>query len=510
MPNLALSQATATAHFDRWLHPDRMAIQLMDLVNLYTIAGVYVRQDGGFTTAGVRQITSWSLTGAVLGETGRNTDASGRLYVRITANGGNWDIHVYKALAAASEVMTATAVAAGATATLAAANSSGLSGTCVLGASPAAIANDTYSLQLYLDWPTYLKQVADGTQAEDGEIRNAVQTLVSKVGATLKGLVASLNRINEGGAYLQQMRRIWQAGAEGDAGFLAKSATADADGTVTVTADGAFERMRYNWAANTTVQKVAVNTIAAASATEQISGGGDIAVTFGTPGPNLEPGLLEAVCVEATLPDQKFRVTFTPTDGTGQKTGKNLLVVGAVWDDPEIPIQISAVNVYALVDTNGDGVANLAAASNFSFQGVTSDNTDDGLLYWTITASGGSWIVAFYSDSSRTLKVAQSPATATGAVFTATPQNRSGLTVTGKVGSGPTTTRTGTMDMQPLKAGTSTTAPDKFTSAITRSAHGIIQDCARDFHGWKLNDGGSPTFPDTFLAKGAQFIDGNP
>lgn len=508
MPNLALSQGTATAHFDRFLLPDRLAELLTDVLNLLTTSSVYIRQDGGYTTAGARQIVNLSLSGVVLGETGRNTDAGGRLWVRLTANGGNWDIHIYKAMTAQAgdEVATASDIADDATFTLTAANSSGITGSGKLTASVAAIAADNYALQCYVGFAEYARQVFNGTQQEDGDCLKEFTSAVGSLATSIEGAIARLNRLNEKGAFLKQTGRIWQAPS--DEPFLNKK-TENNDDVISVLADGVFERMRNNWDLNTTEQKVAVNTIAAAAVTEQVVGGGDIAVTFGTPGPNLEPGLLQGVCVEDTLPNQRFKITFTPTDGTGPISGRNLLTVGKVWDDPDIPIQVTAVNVYAKGGADGGDDNDVAAANLCQFINPTADNTIDGLLYWKVTGSTGAWITSFYKDSGFTQLVAVSPATAANAAYTATQQNRSGLTVTWTVGSAPTTAANGTIDMQPLKKGSSTTVPDQFTSVISRSALGRIQDSARRYHGWKYFQGSGPTFADTFIDKGARWIDGH-
>ena len=55
---------------------------------------------------------------------------------------------------------------------------------------------------------------------------------------------------------------------------------------------------------------------------------------------------------------------------------------------------------------------------------------------------------------------AKSPAVAAGAPFTATQQNRSGLSISWRAGSSPTNASTGDLDMNPLKKGSSTVPPE--------------------------------------------------
>lgn len=506
MPDYAVSQTVASAHFDRLLQPDRKAALIEDVLDLFESTAPRVRQDGGLV-AGVRMITAWVISGVNLSDLSKNTDASGRLWVRVTANGGNWDIHVYKALSAASEVMTATNVAAGAAATLAEANSSGMSGTCLLGSNAATIAADTYSLQLFLGFAEMDRQIYNGVHQEDGELLAAQQALNTQIVRALDGLLTACNRSPESASFRKQMGRLWYV----DPALPYKSEATEIDeGAVTVTPDSALERLRQNWAANTTVQKVAVTTIAAGSASYAGSNSGASTATLGSPGPNLEPGTVQAVCVVEgpSFDDIAFDVSFVPTDGKGAIRAKNRLTVSKTWDDPNIPISISLRPTYLLSGDDGDGTDVAAASSITAMTGLDADNSDDGKLYGLVSGTSGAWVYKFYSDSSRSLLVAQATAVAANAAFQATSRNKSGVTVGWVAGSAPADGDTFAIDMQPHKKGTSTTAPDSFTIAITRSALGRIQDTARRYHGWKYHQASSPTFADTFLARGSLFLDG--
>lgn len=507
MPNQAVSQTVASAQFDRFLQPDRKASLLEDLFYLFSTNTAYVRQDGGYTTAGVRMLTAWSLSGVNLSDLDKNVAADGRLWIRVTANGGNWDIHIYKALAAASEVATATNVAAGAVATLTAANSSGLTGSCTLAASIAAIANDTYSIQVFLGFGQMDRQILNGLHQEDASILDEQLALNTACADALAGLMAQCNRSAESAKMLEQLGRLWVVNPR--IGFLAKTVVND-DGVVSVTVDGVFERFRQNWEDNTTVQKVAVTTIAAAAASYDAGNQGTSTAVLGSAGPNLEPGTIQAVCVEdgPSFDEVRFRVTFQPTDGTGPVDGKELLTVGKAWDDPDIPVSISLTFGYLLADDDGDGTDVAATTQITTMTGLTEDNSDNGKLYGKVVASGASFIYKFYEDSARTLLVAQSTAVAAATAFSATQQNRSGITIGWKSGTAPADADLFSIATRPHKKGDSTNAPDQFTIAITRSALGRIQDTARRYHGWKYHQASSPTFADTFIQRGSLFIDG--
>ena len=509
MPDYAVSQTVASAQFDRFLQPARMGSILEEMSNLFLRNTAFVRQDGGYTTAGVRMLTAWTLTGVNMSDAGRNVTDGGRLWIRITANAANWDIHVYKATGAASEVATATNVAAGAVATLAAANSSGLTGSVTLAATIAALAADTYSLQVFLGYPEMVRQIFNGVHQEDGACATALLAEIARMGADLDGMSLRAAGLARTVNMMKQLGRIWVIPAE-RIQFLTKQATPDA-GTITVTVDGAFERFRQNWKDNATIQKVPVTTIAAAAAAYAATNLGTSAATLGTPGPNLEPGTIQGVCTKSGPGDEtEFEITFTPTDGTGPIVGRNKLTVGKSWDDADIPVQISLA--FGYTKTNDADHTDVAAATSITgITGLTADNSDDGKLYGYVAASGASWIYKFYSASARTAAtlVAQSPAIATAAAFTATSMNGSGVQVGWVAGSGPIDADVFEIDQDPHKAGTSTTPPDQFTIAITRSALGWVQDLARRYYGWKFHAAAAPTFADTFGQRGALVMDGS-
>jgi hypothetical protein len=83
---------------------------------------------------------------------GTSTDEEGRVYIRIAANGSNWDINVYRSVSAANQVATATNVAASGTKALTATNSSGLTGSVTLGGSVSADTSDDIQCLILPDW----------------------------------------------------------------------------------------------------------------------------------------------------------------------------------------------------------------------------------------------------------------------------------------------------------------------------------------------------------------------
>lgn len=506
MPNIAVSQADATAHFDRWLMPDRKAQFLRDAFKLFSSSAILMRHDGGYTAAGARMIASLTLVGVVLAEALRNTDADGRLWVRVTANAGNWDVLFYKAKTAQAgdKVAEAINVAASATGSVVQGNSSGITGSITLGASIAAIANDTYSIQC---WPGFNAQdrgVFDQKQLEDGEMLDASLDFNASVAASLSDMITAAAALTESDPWNRLTGRIWKIPRS--LNFLNKEVRNNND-AIEVTVDGIMERLRQNWKDNTTEQKVSPTTLAASAVTYESTNLGVGVLTVGAIGENFEPGLVQLTCAEDDNPSApRFTVTFTPDDGTGDLIGQQKLTLFKVWDDPEIPIQLSLVPTFA---KSGDGGnVNLAVVADLSsISGMTAANSDDGVLYWKVRQSGAAFIFEFYSDSSRTKKVAQSPAVAAATVFTATPQNFSGLSISWKSGSAPVDLAVGSVDIQPFKKGSSGTPPDQMRFSVTRSAKGRIQEAMRENHAWKLWGEAGPTFADTFIDKGGAFFD---
>jgi hypothetical protein len=503
MPNAAVSQANATLLAERQIQADRKATLIEDVLNLFTKNTAYVRQDGGYGAGGVRMLTAWSISGVKIADGVRNLDASGALWVRVTANGGNWDIHVYKAVGAASEVMNATNVAAGATATLAQANSSGLSGSCLLSASVmAAIAADTYRLQVYLGYPEYDRQIFDGSQQEDGRIQNDQGAINKSIGAALLSLITQLNRSGESQNQLLQIGRIWQL--PGNLDYLDKTPTNNED-VVTVQTDGVLPRENQNWKDNTIVQSVAPQTFAAGAVSYASGNVGQGVLTVGAVGSNIKAGRIDVVCSQDTLPSQRFIVTFTPADGTSPIVGANPLTISASWTDPEIPVTLSLVPTYV---TTGATTQIASVANITAITGVTADFSNAGILYVKVVASGGGFIFQFYADSGYTLLVAQSPIVAANTAFMATEQNHSGITVGWKSGSAPTDGSLFNVNIQPFTKGSPTLPADSMSFTLSQTAAGRIQDMMRRYHDYKFYDGGSTTIPDTLLDKGGVFIDG--
>ncbi|HVY60915.1 MAG TPA: hypothetical protein VHF22_04645, partial [Planctomycetota bacterium] len=421
MPNISVTQDNATLSFDRLLQPDRKAAVLEDIFYFFARNKPYVRQDGGYTGAGVRMLTQWLLSGANLSEQGRNVDADGRLWVMIEDNGGGtWNIRLFKDAAGANEVARATGQAPNSTVSLVDYNNSGLSGTVRLGPTVVAVGVGTYAIQVFLGFAEYDRQVYSGEQ-EDGATLAEQAALNRAIATSLLGLIGRCNRsIETSRGLLPQLTRIWQIDSQ--ILFVDKQTRND-NNTITVLMDGILERLRQNWRDNTGgggIQSIAASAFAAAGGAVAASGNVGASVwTIGAIGENLVPGVLQAVCVEDTLPFQRFRVSFAPADGSAPIVGRNLLTIGFGWDDPDIPIAISTVPGY----TKSGADSKIAAVSEITgISGLTSDNSDNGKLYGKTVASGAAFLFKFYADSALTRLVAQSPVVAAGAAFQATSQ----------------------------------------------------------------------------------------
>ncbi len=494
MPNPAISQTEADRLFDRVLHALRKAEAVRELKERFESSDAKVIEWGDVND----NTTTWDLSGVELGV---NTDAAGRIFVRVTG-AGPFTVKGYKATGGGgSDEMFTGSGAADATVTLTAANSSGISGSVVLGSSPTADTSDNHKLRVLPGFDEHDRHVFDGAEDEDGKLRSAHQTFNESVVNSLQSLEDQAVALLESELAQDFISRVIKAASEDT---LSKVINVD-DDVVTLSVTGVVEDLREAMEDNTTEQKVAVTTLAAGSVTYDSGNSGAGTLTIGAVNPNLVPGTVTVKCSNESIPE-RFTVSFRPDQAFADKiTGQQDLVVGKGWIDPDLNISLTLNRTYDKNSTDGSNLEVAAVADITGVTGLSLDESDDGVLYGKIVANGSNWDVEFYKASGRTTAdlVAKATNVATGAVFTATQQNRSGLSIGWKVGSGPTNGNTFELDTNPFKVGP---PADVMTFAITRSAKGEIQDAWREHMGWYLHQGASPTIPDTLLQRGGRAI----
>lgn len=508
MSNPVQSQDTFDALFERLaliLGPGEMLEPLEELFSRAVVK--IIEHDPKENTTG------WTLTGVVPGV---NTDANGKLYVRFVADGGDWDVSVYKATGAGGGdlVASANAVADGAVATLAADNSSGISGSVTLDATVTADATDTHILECFIDWPTYSRSILDGSQAEDTEIKKALDTAYTSVASSIRAARQALASVLNAAAVRSLIARITKT--EATQAFLTKGVSVD-EGLVTLDVSGAAEDLRDAMQDNTTEQKVAVTTLTAGSVTADSGNAGLGTLTVGAISPNMVPCKVIATCVDEGMPDEEFEITALSSDGKTSLKGRSRLRVGREWNDPDLGVSLTLSRTYDKNSTDGTNVQVAAVSFITGVTGITADNSDDGTLYGKSVANGGTWNFEFYKASGLTAAdlVAKATAIAADGLFTATPSNQSGLQVGWKAGSTPTNGGTWQLDVNPFKKKRVGQGGDRFEFDISRSAKGAWQEAARKQFdrrivappatttGWYFHQGSGPTIPDSTLKRNA-------
>ncbi len=465
-------------------------------------------------------ITALTLTGA---DPGNNLSKAGELWVRFTADGGDWDVQFYKAAGAGGGDLVAStnATADGATVALAEENSSGLGGSVTLGASVTAVANDLYKLLVFVDYPARLPKVFTQTDSieEDKLSREIATALYSELAALDLAKIDACRRAitrfmlrspsppGSNGPNLLARGNVFNRVNE--TSLSAETSTTDGSGNVTRRRSGIFPIMAKNMEDETDGgEQDVVRRVTAASAgvfDSTNDGLGTVAST--TPTEKCPVGEWRYECEQGAdtgqIGSESFRWTFVATDGSGISLSGSGLRVERDYTPPR---GMSTLRLRRTYTKTGDGSnLNLAAVTTGLFSGETNANTDSGVLYWKIVANGSNWDVEFYKDSSRTSLVAKATNVATGAVLSATPQNASGLTVTWTVGSGPTATTTGTVDCNAFYTKNANNVPDKFrvTTSVTGTA-GLYQTILAEELDAMLNSdaSGSETIQDDWVKQG--------
>ncbi len=465
-------------------------------------------------------ITALTLTGV---DAGNNTSKAGELWARFTANGGDWDVSLYKAAGAGGgdEVASVTALADGGTSALTEENGSGLGGSITLGAAVVAVANDLYKLLVVVDYPARLPKVWTQVDAieEDKLSREIATALYAELAALDLAKIDACRRA----ATRFMLRSPSPPGSNGpnllargnvfnrvnETSLSAEVETVDGSGNVTRRRSGIFPTITKNMEDETDggEQDVVRRVVAASAGAFDAANDGLGTVASTTPMEKCPIGEwrfeCEAGANTVNLGSESFRWTFVATDGSGISLSGSGLRVGR---DDTPPRGMSTLRLRRTYSKTGDGSnLNLAAVTTGLFSGETNANTDSGVLYWKIVANGSNWDVEFYKDSSRTALVAKATNVATGAALQATAQNASGLTVTWTVGSAPVATTTGTVDCNAFQTKNSSNVPDKFrvTTSITGTP-GLIQTILAEEFDAQLNSdaSGSETIQDDWAKQG--------
>lgn len=510
MANLSHSQAEWTQFAGKEIGTLLLApARLLDFVRkVFALEDEWVANLNDATSA-TPHFTTCDLSGVSYGV---NTSIEGYLYVRIAANAGNWDVKLFKATGGggSDEVARATNVAAGATGTLVAQNSSGLTGTVKLGATIAGETNDRHRLYVIQAFKSRLRNVLTGGDEADAVNQSILASTYDDIATRLESAIGAI----EAAAALYFFSSAKARGAtflgKRDTALLTDTGKRDADGNVTRIRTGALERMSSAMRDETNggEQDIVKLIPAAGSVSYGSTNTGSGVLTVGTPTERCPPVRVVLTCVQGVDDDALGReefavdILFTEAGNARSQRADQNLRVGCAWAGP---FGLSGTLVRTLTKTGDGSNLHLAAMSNFSSVGENNENTDEGVLYWQVDGSAGAWIYSFYNSStySAASLVAQSATVAAGATFQATAQNGSGLVINGKAGSAPVDNTQGTLDLNGFYSDNGE-EPDSMEFSVTVPAGGEYQRLIRDVFGAELNSdtSGSESIPDTYAKQG--------
>lgn len=458
-------------------------------------------------------ISSITLSGVNFGT---NCTTEGRLYVRIVANGGNWDCNIYKATGGGGGdlVATATNVAASGTGTLTASNSSGLTGSVTLGSSITAETNDRHQLLCFPDFRQMLSYIFTGTDSiEDDEASrkaalDAYDRIASKLDEAIAELLLGVNRwaISAPGNPVARGNKF---GKTQETGLFADGPLDDGSGTITRGRTGLFEWLRLAMGDEATgsTQDLVKRTPSAAAGVFSSANTGSGTVASHTPGQQCPASIWRFVCVDDTIGSEKFRtiISRTRTGDDRVNTDSSLLTIRKAWSGP---LGFGPITLARTYTKSGDGSnVNLATVASLTVVGETAQNTNAGVLYWKIESNAANWDISFFNSStlhSSTL-VAKATNVATAAVFVAEPQNSSGLTVTWTVGSAPVTSTNSTLALNCFKTQNSQGVPDEFSVTVSVAASpGVYMSILADETNAALrgDTSGSESISDNYVKAG--------
>lgn len=450
--------------------------------------------------------SEWTLSGVKIGT---NTNEDGILYVRITdetPGAGQATVDLYKATGGGGGDKVATGSGAnGATIALAAANSSGLTGTVKLAAIGASESNDLHRLQVFPDWGLRAPIVWDNTNTADPESNRIFLATLPRVESLVElGITQVENGLREWLA--TRWAQLMQSGQTSPI----DTATELTDGLVEITYTGLLEDGRVNMRDEGTpaAQTIVKNVVAsgAGSFDSQNQGAGAMAA------PSMEewarPGTLSFSCVDSTIGAEEFSAALIDAvTGEAIQSERNLRVK-KTFADPILGVR-AAVLTRSMALTSGISANFSTTMTDHNITGETADNTNDGVLYLKIvagTVDPAKFCVEFYKASTYGTSeiVGRTDEGAANATVAINERKTSGLGGSFKLGSGPTAGHTGTLNLKVFKTKNTNGVPDKFEVAVTVTSRGEFQDHIAQSFQYALNSAasGAETIDDSYVSAG--------
>lgn len=449
--------------------------------------------------------SNWALSGV---DIGTNTDEDALLYVRITdenPGAGQALVELYKATGGGAGDLVATGSANdGATVTLAAANSSGITGTVDIGTVNASESDDNHRLRIFPDFAIRARQLfdfsEDGHQAALDAALDAFEEVREVIAGARDTILSAMD------IWLDKRLGSTMKASDPESGNLrVGKSVSNVSGVVTSKFVGLLEILRDNMEDETTpaAQTVIKATVSAGAGAFDGGNDGKGTAAAATLYEFAQDGLITFVCVDDTIGAEKFAASQRLDDTNEVLRAEQRLQVKKAWASPRLGVQsLTVVRTLSL-----SGAANdFGVVGDWSIDGEDEGSTDGGTIYLQIEESsgGGTFRVNGYSDSARTNKVFTTDYVAAGATpaIQAVGSNLSG---TAKVGAAPTDTNTGSINLQVFKKQNTAGVPDKFTVDITRSDAGIFQKLNAEELGYRYNSAasGAETIDDSYATAGS-------
>lgn len=450
--------------------------------------------------------SEWTLTGVKIGT---NTNEDGLLFVRITdetPGAGQATVDVYKTTGGGGGDKVATGSGAnGATIALAAANSSGLTGTVKLATIGASESNDLHRLQVFPDWGLRAPVVWDNTVSTDPESNRIFLAALPRAESLVESAIAQM----ENGLRSWLATRWAQLMKSGQSEPITNDTTTT-DGLVEVTYSGLLEDGRVNMRDETTpaAQTIVKNVVAAGAVSfdSQNQGAGAMSA------PSMEewaiPGTVRYECIDSTIGAEEFAVSIIDAV-TGEATkSENALRINETFADPLLGIR-AALLTRSIALPSGASTNFSTTMTDHNVTGETAENTNDGFLYLKVVAGTidpAKFCVEFYKASSYGTdeivgKTAEGAANATVAI---NERKTSGLGGTFKLGSAPAALGTGTLNLKVFKTKNTNGVTDKFEHAVTVTSRGEFQDGIAKSFSYALNSAasGAETLDDSYVSAG--------
>ncbi len=410
-----------------------------------------------------------------------NTALGFKLYARFTANGGNWDVALYRSTGGSNSVATVTNLADGGTAALVAANSSGISGSITLGAAVVGTSGDEIVVEAVLDYKKNLPKIFTQTDsiATDDRCRriwsaayDQVSTLQTQAINVLREALRQSQLAND--PVTGTIARGNEFNSANETSLVQDLEVRDGSGNVTRSLGGLVAVLSDNMADEGTggEQDVVRDVKAAGAGSFDAANTGLGSLASSTPREKSPVGVIRWRCDsgvdDGNLGSETFSGTFTATDGSGITFPVSGLMVEKLWTGPRgCLVQVRLRRTYT--KTNDGSNLNLAAVTTGIFTGENASNTNAGVLYWKVVTNGSNFDFEFYKDANLTQLVAKAANVAASAAINATEQNASGLTVAWTAGSAPVATTTGQVNCNGFVRRRSDGFADQFTVTITRT-----------------------------------------